>query len=311
MTTTRTIGRAWRAVLVAALLAVPVAVVGGSAEAAPAPDPAAPVRLTGVQRYQKTTLGTSSPDSRHTGMSCPDGQVAIGGGARTMVSTGQTTRGNVMLQALVPGSTSFAAQAVEKADGYSANWSLTVYVICADDVPGLELQIVPRTSDFTPYFDAEQGWVNDVAAPCPSGKKLLGLGGVVGGPAGRVSFQQVRPNQQGAYAFVQGVRESSVTAAFGVTAYAICSKPVQGWNVAIDGTDYSTERQQEATSSCEADEQIVAAGLTKGDVGGFAHVDALVPSTLTGSLFSSGGIPDPIPTYRWNLASWAVCVTAF
>lgn len=308
MTSTRTIGRAWRAVLVAVLLAVPVAVAGGSAEAAPAQ--AAPVRLTGVQRHQKTTLGTSSPTSRHIGVSCPAGQVAVGGGARTMVSTGQTTRGHVMLQALVPGPTSYAAQAVEKVGGYSANWSLTVYVICADAAPGLEPEIVGRTSDATPYFDAEQGWVNDVAAPCPSGKKLLGLGGVVGGPAGRVSFQQVRPNQQGAYAFVQGVREITAHDDFVVTAYAICARPVQGWRVEIDGTDYNTERVQSATATCDADEQIVAAGLTKGDVYGLARVDAIIPSTLTRSLFTSGGIPDPTATYPWNLASWAVCVDA-
>jgi hypothetical protein len=306
MTTTRTIGRGWRAALVAVLLAGPAAVLGGPAEAAPAQE--APVRLTGIQRYQETTLGTSSPTSRHVSASCPPGKVTVGGGARTMVSTGQTTRGNVMLQALVPGATTYAAQAVEKAGGYSANWSLTAYVICADRVPGLELEVVGRSSDFTPYFDAEQGWVNDVAAPCPAGKRLLGTGGIVGGPAGRVSFQQLRPNQQGGYTFVQGVRESSVDDDFSVVAYAICARPVQGWHVAIDGTDYNTGRLQTATAACEADEQIVAAGLTKGDVRGFAHVDALVPSTLTGSLFTSGAIPDPTPTYRWNLASWAVCV---
>jgi hypothetical protein len=288
------------------LLAGPAAVLGGPAEAAPAQE--APVRLTGIQRYQKTTLGTDSPDSRHITASCPVGKVAVGGGAKTMVTTGASTRGNVMLQALVPGPASYAAQAVEKADGYSANWSLTAYVICADAVPGLALEVESRSSDFTPYFDAEQGWVNDVAAPCPTGKKLLGTGGIVGGPAGRVSFQQVRPNQQGAYAFVQGVRESSVTDNFSVVAFAICARPVQGWRVAIDGTDYNTDRLQTATADCDADEQIVAAGLTKGDVRGFAHVDTLVPSTLTRSLFSSAAIPDPTPTYRWNLASWAVCV---
>jgi hypothetical protein len=227
------------------------------------------------------------------------------------VSTGQTTRGNVMLQMLVPGATTYVARAVEKEGGYSANWSLTVYVICADAVPGLDLQIVPATSDSTPYLDDEGAWVNDVAAACPSGKKLLGLGGLLGGPPGRVSFQQVRPNQQGGYAFVQGVRQYSFTDNFNVTAYAICARPVQGWRVEIDGTDYNTDRLQTATATCDADEQIVAAGLTKGDVLGYAHVDALVPSTLTSSLFTSGAIPDPTPTYRWNLASWAVCVDAF
>lgn len=309
MTTTRTIGRAWRALLVAVLLAVPVTVAGGSAEAAPTQ--AAPVRLTGVQRYQRTTLGTSSPPSRHIGASCPIGQVAVGGGARTMGPYGGSIHGNVMLQALVPGSTTYAAQAVEKAGGYSGDWALTAYVICADADPDLQLEIEGRTSDNTPYFDPEQGWVNDVAAPCPAGKKLLGTGGVVGGPAGRVSFQQVRPNQQGAYAFVQGVREITVADDFGVTAYAICARPVQGWHVVIEGTEYNTAREQTATAPCPPGDQIVAAGLTKGDVYGFAHVDALVPTMLTRSLFSSGAIPDPTATYRWNIASWAVCVDAF
>jgi hypothetical protein len=180
------------------------------------------VKLTGIQRFQETTLGTSSPTSRNISATCPGTKRAVGG---------------------------------------------------------------------------------------PAGKKLLGTGGIVGGPAGRVSFQQVRPNQQGAFAFVQGVREINITDPFTVTAIAICANPVQGWHVVIDGTDVNTGRVQTATATCGANEQIVGTGLTKGDVYGFAHVDALVPQTLNRSLFSSGGIPDPTPTYRWNLASWAVCVT--
>jgi len=308
MTTLMTIRRAWHVLLVATLLAVTAAALGGTAEAAPAQ--LAPVKLTGIQRFQETTLGTSSPTSRNISASCPGTKRAVGGGARTMNPIGQTTNGNVMLQALVPGTNSYFAQAVEKASGYSGNWSLTVYVICADNVPGLGLQLVSVPSEgSTPHFDPVQGWVNDATARCTGNRRLLGTGGIVGGPAGRVSFQQIRPNQQGGFAFVQGVREINVTNPFTVTAIAICANPVEGWRVEIDGTDVNTGRVQTATATCDADEQIVAAGLTKGDVNGFAHVDALVPQTLNRSLFSSGGIPDPTATYRWNLASWAVCVT--
>jgi hypothetical protein len=82
MTTTKTIRRAWRVVLVAVLLAVPAAAMGGIAEAAPAP--AAPAESTGIQRstapplarleVSLTPLASPTPGRDTVTLTCgPDG----------------------------------------------------------------------------------------------------------------------------------------------------------------------------------------------------------------------------------------------
>jgi hypothetical protein len=196
-------------------------------------------------------------------------------------------------------------------NGYAGNWAIAVYAICAPVSASLGLEVVIRNSDDSVEKVGPFEYVNDIAAPCPSGKRIVGTGGIVRGPTGHVSFQQIRPNQQGAYAFVQGVRHAGLypPAKFTVTAYAVCAYPIQGWHVVIDGTDYNDARLQVASVECPDGEQIIGGGLTKGDGYGWAHVETIRP---TGSPFQRldviGAIPDPYSTYDWNLAAWAVCV---
>ena len=61
--------------------------------------------------------------------------------------------------------------------------------------------------------------------------------------------------------------------------------------------------------NCPAGQQVLGAGLTKGDDFGAAHVESVYPSTLSTTssrVFVGGGAPfTPAP---WNLAAWAVCV---
>jgi hypothetical protein len=246
-----------------------------------------------------------SSSAKRTTARCLEGEQALGGGGSVLRANGGGTSGNVRMQALVPGTTSFFAQATEDFDGYSGAWGLSAYVVCVPDSLDLDPQIVSANSSVLRQVGPTEV-VNEVAARCPAGKKVVGTGGIIGGPA---TFQQVRPNQQGAYAFVQAVRHHGEPGASSVTGMAVCANPIQGWRVAIDGTDMATTRQQVVSSDCGQD-QLIGAGLTKGDSKGWAHVETMRPS---GSPFEAvsviGGIPDPIPTYEWNLAAWAICVS--
>jgi hypothetical protein len=237
----------------------------------------------------------------------------LGGGAKVLAPSGGSTYGNALLQALVPGASTYFAQAVEKRDGYSGDWALSAYAVCAAVPASLGVEIAHRVSDdeveFLPPFE----YVNDVAAPCPAGKRITGTGGILSGVTGGVSFQQIRPNQQGAYSFVQGVQaalEDGVDdTGFTVTAYAVCAYPIKGWHVVIDATDHDSARLQVARAECPEDEQVIGGGLTKGDGLGSARVEAVWP---LGSPFQElnviGAIPGPFGTYGWNLAAWAICV---
>jgi hypothetical protein len=269
------------------------------------------VKVTGVRVYSASSPGGfNSNSSRHVTASCPPGQRVLGGGAKVITRTGGSTYGNAQLQALVPGTSTYFAQATEKRNGYSGDWALSAYAVCAPVPASLGVEVVYRTSDDSVEFIPPFEHVNDVAAPCPGGKRIVGTGGILGGPAGGVSFQQIRPNQQGAYSFVQGVLEGGLGGTrFTVTAYAVCAYPIQGWHVVIDGTDYDDARLQVARAECPDGEQVIGGGLTKGDGLGYARVETVWP---VGSPFQTlsviGGIPDPYGTYDWNLAAWAVCV---
>jgi hypothetical protein len=272
----------------------------------------APVEVTGVRVYSSSsTGGFNSTSTKSAIATCPPDQRVLGGGAKVMSPTGGSTYGNALLQALIPGPATYFAQAVEKRNGYSGDWALSAYAICARVPASLDVQIVTRTSDDNLEFIPPFEYVNDVAAPCPAGKRIIGTGGVLTGPTGGVSFQQIRPNQQGAYSFVQGVLEGGLGGTrFTVMAIAVCAYPIQGWHVVIDGTDYDNARLQVANVECPEGEQLIGGGLTKGDGTGYARVETMWP---LGSPFQKltviGGIPDLYGTYDWNLAAWAVCVS--
>ena len=284
-----------------------------AAAAVAAPSVAAPasVELTGVRVYSSVSVGGLNSTSTRTATArCPQGQRVLGGGAKVLSPNGGSAYGNALLQALIPGPSTYFAQAVEKRNGYSGDWALSAYAVCAPVPASLGVEIVSRNSDDSLEFIPPFEYVNDVAAPCPAGKRIIGTGGILGGVTGGVSFQQIRPNQQGAYSFVQGVLEAGLGGTrFTVTAYAICAYPIQGWHVVIDGTDYNNARLQVTSVECPEGEQIIGGGLTKGDGMGYARVETMWP---LGSPFQKlsviGGIPDPYGTYDWNLAAWAVCV---
>jgi hypothetical protein len=290
--------------LIALLLSAQVIVPAAQASAQ------TPVKITGVSIHTAMTpsSGSNSLSPKFATAACPTGKVALGGGAMLLRPASGNITGNVMLRSLIPSTTSYVAEAVEVQAGYAEDWALTTYVVCGNNVPGLDLQVVSKIGDSTPSRSSEGAWVNDAQATCPSGKKVIGAGGVVGGPAGRTSFQQIRPNQQGAFVFVQGVEEAGFLDSFSVRAFAVCAKPIQGWQIKIDGTDYNSARVQTALASCPTGQQVIGAGLTKGDPHGRARVESMIP-TGQGHVLTVGAISEGRPTYPWNLASWAVCVT--
>jgi hypothetical protein len=292
-----------------------VHVTASEAAASPSAETLAPVTVSGVRTAvgrNPVLAGTWNSNTPKTARaSCGSNERVLSGGAWvTARGSDPSTHGNVVLQSLVPGINTYSATAVERPGGYSGDWDVTAYAICvplsvADD---LSIRLVNASRTGGRQLSPTE-YVNDVAAPCQSGQRVTGGGGTLGGTAGGVSFQQVRPNQQGAYVFVQGVvdRNTTTPSPFAVTAYAICANPISGWHVVIDGTDYNPARVQDVQARC-TNQQLIGGGLTKGDSRGSAHVEAMVPLRTGKTMRVIGGIPNSVPAYNWNLAAWAICV---
>lgn len=275
-------------------------------------------RATGVAIYTGVSLANSE-ERKHATARCPAGKRVLGGGARVVRALGGSTSGKVFVKSARPESTltsggfvdGYFALAVEWVGGYSDNWYLVAYAVCGDPIEGL--QIVQRGSN---ELSSTQPLVRKSHASCPSGTKVIGTGGSISdGISNSVSLRQIRPNQQGAYVFVEGIAYPGYQTDFYVWAYAVCAKAPAGWHVVIDGNDFSPEQVQRTSVACppgqpgQPRKQVLGAGFTKGDNQGLSPIEYFFPSTTstTSRVYLGGGAPFPLQP--WNIAAWAVCVT--
>ena len=110
--------------------------------------------------------------------------------------------------------------AVEDESGTAADWTVSVLAICAYPPPGLE-----RVSATSPLNSQNKS----VAATCPSGKRLLGMGADLNSFVGQVLLDDLRPDAGLTNVTVNALEdETGNSTNWSVTAYAVCAAPVQG-----------------------------------------------------------------------------------
>src|SRR5262245_29701582 len=149
------------------------------------------VQLTGVPTASalpglvtvNATSATDSTSSRTVVVRCPAGKnisgvgAAVNGGGGEVVLTGYyPIHGNP---------DSARATANEDADGYSGNWSLTVYAICVTADPSMTIVTGTSLTDSA----GNKGAV----ANCPAGEETIGMGGAISGGVGQVFLTDVYP----------------------------------------------------------------------------------------------------------------------
>jgi hypothetical protein len=157
---------------------------------------------------------TDSSFSKAVTATCPAGKQVVGAGGGLFNGDGQ-----VVLDAAVPFSdlSAVAAIGIEDESGYADNWSVTAHAVCANPPPGLEL-VTARTDPDSDFFAS-------VAATCPSGKNLLGMGADIDAN-GEVVLDDVRPNAALTNATVTAFEdEDGLASDWSLTARAICANP--------------------------------------------------------------------------------------
>lgn len=139
----------------------------------------APAGLT----YVSFSSTSDSSDTKAGSAACPAGRKVIGTGARILGGNGQ-----VVLDDLtpVPSLNSVTVVAYEDSTGYSGNWSLWAFAVCADPLANLTLQ----TADTLPSDSTDDA----VGVTCPGGTKVHGLGGAITGGTGAVLFGGLYPS---------------------------------------------------------------------------------------------------------------------
>ncbi|WP_283136904.1 hypothetical protein [Rhizohabitans arisaemae] len=168
-----------------------------------------------VHVWSESAYDSTATKSRTT--LCPAGKRVIGAGAR--VDPGNPMVSLVHVEPLYDGR-GVTAIAHEDSVGYSANWLLTAYAICASPLAGYEVNWGLGASGTSPK-------VTGVVA-CSPGKRLLGFGGGVQAAPGAVVLTGVgpAPGVPDAVEVVGEETEGGYAPTWLVNAWAVCANPV-------------------------------------------------------------------------------------
>jgi hypothetical protein len=255
----------------------------------------------GLKRVFNPSDYNSSP-SKTAFVACPPGKKVISAGATINGEVGK-----IVLTAIDPNLalTSVTAQASETGSGTVSPWSVAAYAICADDTPALDLQLFPQPSTSNSENKA-------ITASCPSGRTLVGVGGLVNRTDGTVALNKFFPSATmtslnvGAAEMGNGTSSSWV-----VTAEAICARVSAGLVVRRVTVikDSGSGRVLGATPICTSGEQVIGGA---GDVFGPANAVALfsmLPTDDVLSRFNTTGVEiGSGTTGSWRVTGTAFCV---
>jgi hypothetical protein len=269
--------------MVTALAAVAVAVAAESASAA----------VPGLQRVTVSSVNDSASFKQAIAV-CPAGKQVVG--AEFSISGGI---GSVVLDDLVPGSTSVRVGAREDANGTTDNWLVRATAMCANPLSGYEINIVSSVSNSAG---------KSAAANCSAGKQLLGSGAFIDGGLGEVVIDALIPRINGMSVTAFEGDNGGTANNWTVTALAICANPLPGQQV-VFATSASTSSAKSQDVICPAGTQVLSAGLDIFGATGEVTVIGMFTSLFDREASVAGLEDDNGTDLSWTARAFAVCAT--
>lgn len=264
---------------------VAVAGFAGSASAA----------VTGL--VQSSTATALDSVNKSATVTCPAGKQVLGPAAR-VGGVGQVVLHNIRPSADLK---SVVVQGLEDENGTTAPWALTAIAICATPPPGLQRVAATSVSD---SLDKE------ATATCPSGKKLLGVGGEISGGGGEVALNDVIPVSGLQSAIVRAAEDQNGTSAnWSVTAFAVCANPVAGLQRVL-ATSPSNSSSKSMAIACPAATQAVGAGGELAGDGGQVVMTSISPNLALTNVTDIGSEDEDGTTNNWTVRSFAICANS-
>ena len=247
---------------------------GTSKPAEPLPDPGqGGIGGRGGVRFVTATSVTSTDDNKVATATCPAGTRIYGGGGQIAINGVAPAReSSIMLDSLRPatrnGADTFTAtakrRAVENEAIKSVDWSVKAVAVCGRDLPGYE------------HVVAQDGALDQrvtATATCPTGKRVIGVGGAVSDAFDMFSFDALTPDAGGTSVTVSGVDDTTdgVRAAFrNVQAIAVCATPPNGYEVVSRRLGFATPFV--TFGACPSGKVAYSAGFSKQDEAGHAII---------------------------------------
>jgi hypothetical protein len=263
--------------------------------------------VPGLQRSTKTSVSDSSTSKTVTAR-CPAGKRVLGGGGTV---TGG--RGQVVLERLEPVQTAtddrFVVGAREDGSGYSRNWRLTAYALCANPLPAYG--ILPSTSG-SPSSNSPQSTISFCI-----GQPEVGFGGRINGGAGQVHLTNLVGDSNGDVDFtsITALEDANgFSGAWTVTAYAVCASPNPPANLTrASATTPASSVNKSATVSCPAGTLVHSAGgqvLTPAGSGAADRrliIDNVAIDSALGSVTVRAVEEETGTAANWSVRALALC----
>jgi hypothetical protein len=273
------------AVIVAAALLV---LVGSLTRPAEAVVPGQ-VRVQGFSAFDSTNVKGAQA-------TCPSGKKVIGTGAEIESGGGQ-----VSIFGVEPAERSVVARAYEDETGTNANWSIRVYAICADPLPGL-VQIT-NTS------------VNNSASPkqvtvaCPAGKRLTGTGAQIqiDGPIGQVVLDDVRPSPALGSVLVSAYEdETGTNANWSIVGFAVCADPIPGLVRITNSSAFDSASPKSTSTPCSG-KLLTGTGFEIQSGLGQVVLDDLRPHSALTSQLATAYEDETGTAANWRIRGYSIC----
>jgi hypothetical protein len=272
------------------LLGVAVVLAVGAAQGASA-------AVVGIERVG--ALSASDSANKSATVSCPAGKKVLG--AEADVNPGN---GDVLIDDVRPSADlqSVTVNALEDESGTSANWTVSALATCAFPPPGLE-----RVSATSPLNSTNKS----VAATCPSGKRVLGVGADLNTFVGQVLLDDMRPDAGLTNVTVNALEdETGNSTNWSVTAYAVCAAPVQGLTRVSATSPLDSTSNRVVRAPCPGGKQLTGAGGDINTFNGQVVLDATFSELdASGSGFAAFEDDTGNPA-SWSLTAYAICANS-
>jgi hypothetical protein len=238
-----------------------------------------------------------SVSSKSATVTCSAGKQATGAaGIKTHAAFGE-----VRLLAARPSSDlkSVVSTFREDETGFAGSWQPTAFALCAP-LPGL--QRVTRTT-------ASNSVAKNVTASCPSGKRLVGLGGETNGGSGQVVIEVMRPDQPLTAAIVSAREDQNGFAgSWTVTAHAICAPGPHGLQ-RVSAAGQVTAGGPDVVADCPPGKGLLGVG---GEASGQSGQVSLETYALPGTGEPTSGVARGFEDQdgyapNWTLTAYAIC----
>jgi hypothetical protein len=263
---------------------------------------AAPAQaVPGLTTITVVSSADSSP-TRTVTATCPAGTVVIGGGGNAAPSWPYEDEGEVFLTGLRPivtGSGSgYRVTATEGKTGYSGDWYVVGYAVCAPAPAGLTY--VSNTSS----TNSESS--RTVASACPSGTHVIGSGATINGGDAYVSLQYVLPTPAELTHVAAQAHEdiNGYTGSWSLTSWAVCANRLRGLELIVAGP---SEHRTAALALCPAPKKTHGVGGLITGAAGQVALGGTYPWALNAGAYAYGVPTGSGSSPPWTPYAFAIC----